>query len=376
MSGATPQGRKARVPGGLLGMLALVAAIELTIEARRLDYVLHWSDDWRRTAEVASVGVKHCDVLFFGDSMVKFGVLPRMIEARTGLKAYNLAVNAGTTPTNYFLLRRALDAGAKPKVVVADFFALMKPENPHERMGAYCELATARDCVDLGWTSGDWSLTSRSLLGKVLSSYKRRYDIRTGIMAAFRGERASEWPRLSVIWATWADQAGAQPLPRMPWGYQFDPVMAQSLAVPNWSCDPFNASYIERFLSLAESKGIRVIWLMPPMSPSIAAIRKPFGADEAYDRFARSVLERHPGVEILDARNSGYDDSVHNDVLHLDHRGAKIMTADLSDVLAGMIRGRNAAAPADRWAALPPVNGRSGDEPARSLADSGGATVR
>jgi hypothetical protein len=112
------------------------------------------------------------------------------------------------------------------------------------------------------------------------------------------------------------------------------------------------------------------------MSPSIAAIRKPFGADEAYDRFARSVLGRHPGVEILDARNSGYDDSILIDVLHLDQRGAKIMSADLGEVLAEMIRGRDAAAPAGRWASLPPVDGRSGDEPARSLANSGGATVR
>jgi hypothetical protein len=356
-------------------MLVMMAAVELAVEARRLDFARYWADDWRLTAEMASTGVKGRDVLFFGDSMVKYGVLPRMIEARTGIKSHNLAVNAGSTATSYFLLRRALDAGAKPRAIVADFFPLMTPEDPHGRTRAYSDLARVRDCLDMGWTAGDSTLASRTLLGKLLASYKCRYDIRDSIMAAFRGQRASEWPAQSVVWATWADQAGAQPMPRMPWGFAYDPVLARSLAVPGWSCDPFNASYIDRFLTLAESKGIPVIWLIPPMSPSIQAIRKPFGTEEAYDRFARALLGRHPGVEIVDARNSGYDDSIHADVLHLNHQGAKVLSADLGEVLAERLRG-GGAVPADRWVALPPVNGRSGDEPIRYIANSAAPAMR
>lgn len=369
-------GRHARrFPVGLLGMLVLVAASEWALRARSLDFVAVWSDDWRRAAEVASTGLPGRDVLFLGDSMVKYGVLPKVIEARTGLKSYNLAVNAGTMPTTYFLLRRALDSGARPKAVVADFYALMKFEDPSWRALAYSDLATVRDCFDLAWTARDPDLASRTLLGKVLTSYKARYEIRTGVLGAFKGQRTSAWPAQEVTWKTWELQDGAQPMAFMPWGFAYDPALHSSLLLDRWECDAFHAAYIEKFLALAESRQIPVFWLMPPLSPRVHASRRPLGTDEAYSRLARAAMARHPNVEVLDARDSGYDDSAHVDVIHLEQRGAKVLSADLGEILADRIRGHRPPSP-DRWVALPAFSGRSGDEPVRGLARSVEPSVR
>ena len=46
MSGEAPDRPGLPIPSGLLGMLALVAAVEWTISGRHLDFTTVWADDW------------------------------------------------------------------------------------------------------------------------------------------------------------------------------------------------------------------------------------------------------------------------------------------------------------------------------------------
>ena len=103
----------------LLGMIALIAAVEGSLAAHRIDFATPWTEDWRFSAWAAREKSPGCDVLCFGDSLVKYGVMPRVIEARTGLKSYNLATSGGTMPTAFFLFRQALDAGVVDELVVS-----------------------------------------------------------------------------------------------------------------------------------------------------------------------------------------------------------------------------------------------------------------
>ena len=238
--------------------------------------------------------MKGRDVLCFGDSLVKFGVLPRLIEAKTGLKSYNLAVNAGTMPSAYFLLRRALESGAKPKAIVADFLSLDAAREARKSIRLYPDLATPGDCLDLAMTARDPDFFTATLLAKLLPSYKCRFEIRASVQAALEGRRASPWPSQSVIWATWKDQNGAQPMPTNPSRPAAQPVLVSDLSPADWTCDPINAAYFDRFLDLAKSRDIPVFWVILPLSPEIHASRAVTGSDEAYDRFARAALDRHP----------------------------------------------------------------------------------
>ncbi len=345
-----------RLPIGLLGMLALVLAIEVLISARRLDFTTVWADDWRQTAEAAKTVARGRDILCFGDSLVKFGVLPRVIEARTGLKAYNLAINAGTMPSAYFLLRKALAAGARPRAVVADFFPLMLPDYPPSSVRTYPDLASFGDLLDLARTSRDPGFLASTVVGKLLPSYQARFEIRSSVKAAFQGRRASPWPAQAAIWATWGDQLGAQPMPGSPLRPADDPALVHELSPETWSCDPINAAYLEKFLKLAESRHIPVFWLMPPLGPRIRERRLAQGTDLAYARLAREAQVRHPGLVILDARSSGYDASVHIDAIHLDRRGATVLSEDLATVIQAYFRGDRIA-----WVELPAYDGRTGE---------------
>ena len=70
---------------------------------------------------------------------------------------------------------------------------------------------------------------------------------------------------------------------------------------------------------------------------------------------ARALLARHPNVEVLDARESGYDDSVHIDLLRLEVHGARVFSNDLADHLLNQTPSAT-----DHWAAMPPLAGRTG----------------
>jgi hypothetical protein len=350
MSAPSSIAPRRRIPLGLLGMLALVAAIEWTIAARRLDFTTVWADDWRSTAIAATRKAPGRDVLCFGDSLVKFGVLPRVIEARTGRKSYNLAINAGTVPASYFLLCRALGAGARPRAIVVDFFALMQPDVPRKSTRLYPDLATPGDCLDLARVAGDPDFRNAALLGQLLPSYKCRFEIRESLKAALDGRRASPWPSQAGIWAAWKANDGAQPMPNNPNRPPAHPVLVSDVSPIDWTCDVINATYVDRFLSLAESRKIPIFWLMPPVSPEVQSCRDLRRTDDAYDRFARSTLERHPNVTVLDARHAGYAGSAFIDPIHLNREGATALTSDLADRLINHLDPKG---PASRWVALP-----------------------
>jgi hypothetical protein len=357
MSAAMPRTRPVRrIPAGLLGMLALVAAIELTISARRLDFTTIWADDWRCATGAATRQVKGRDVLCFGDSLVKFGVLPKVIEAKTGLKSYNLAVNAGMVPATYFQLRRAFNAGARPKAIVVDFFALMLPDESPKATRRYTDLASLRDCFELAMLARAPEFLNTTLIGKFLPSYKCRFEIREAIKSALEGRRASPWPAEAWIWASWKAHNGAQPMPSNPDRKPADPIFLSSASPADWTCDALDAIYVEKFLALARSHNIPVFWLMPPVSPEIQVWRNLRRTDDFYDRFARATQERHPEVVVLDARHSGYDNSVFIDSVHLNRRGAEVLTNDLTSRLVNHLEERNQVT---HWVALPAFNGRT-----------------
>lgn len=356
-----------RVPRGFLGMLAILLVTEWIWLARSRDFVEVWSDDWRQTAEAASTGLRDRDVLILGDSLVKFGVLPKQIEARTGLKSYNLALHAGAVPSSYMMLKRALDAGAKPRAIVADFYALMMAEKTQEKVLSYSTIASIGECFEMGREAQSPDLTTKLLLGKLLVSFKSRFVIRVCLMGAFRGERVSAWPAQQNVWTTWKEQQGAQPIPMPSWKFYYDVALHRLLVFDRWEPDPVQVAYIEKFLKLAESKQIPVIWLMPPLSTPVQVVRQECGNDAAYTQFVQSIIARHPTVEVLDARRSGYDESVHIDLLHLDQIGAKVFSNDVADVLAERLLNRNQP-DNERWSRLPSLAGRTGDEPARMIA--------
>ena len=355
-----------RFPFGLLGMIGLIVIVEAVISARRAEFCTPWADDWRLSAEAARSKATQADLLCFGDSLVKYGLAPRIIEARSGLTAYNLATSGGTMASSYFLFRQAIEAGARPKAVVVDVEALMLLEEKPPKPLNFAELATVRDCLDLAWTEQDGDLLGALLAGKCLASYRWRFEIRQNVRAALDGQGGSNNSSLASFRTLWNREQGAQPTPADRVYHPSESVLIAGVSPEKWACAPAERVYAERFLALAKTREIPVYWLIPPMSPGVHNHRAILGTDARYDRFVQSIVSKYPSAIVLDGRYSGYDDSVHVDHLHLNRRGASILSADLAEMVLEDLTSRRTG-PAVRRA-LPPLAGRTGDEPISKIA--------
>src|SRR3954454_13511137 len=182
------------VPWGLFGMLALVWVGEQQF-ARRERYDTNLvALAWKHSGLAAGNRAPRCEILCFGDSVVKYGILPRVIEDRLGKKAFNLAVCCGPPAAHYFLLRRALDAGANPSALLVDFlpFHLYNGSNgPRYCTRSWPELMSPSDYLDMAARTRDAELLASILVGRLLPSAKTRYELRNQIRAALDGGAGS-----------------------------------------------------------------------------------------------------------------------------------------------------------------------------------------
>src|SRR5262249_41928557 len=119
----SPRGRR-WLPLGLLGAIGLTLAVKTFVARVNLLITHPWAFAWRRGDWAARHVAPGCEVLCFGDSLMQCGILPRVLEDRLALRSYNIAIGAGSPATTYFLLRRALESGARPRAVLVEYLSL------------------------------------------------------------------------------------------------------------------------------------------------------------------------------------------------------------------------------------------------------------
>jgi hypothetical protein len=336
-------------------MVGLLLAVESYVARRHPDLAPDYSLEWRRTGRTVPREAPHSQIVCLGDSLVKVGVAPRVLEQRLGKRTFDFALSAGQPVASYFLFRRLLEAGARPEAVVLDskWTALASPPSLNEPI--LPEIVGPREFLDLAWTARDGRLFATLMLAEVLPSYRDRFAIRADVKTALRGESPPPRRQIGAWQRNWRQNHGAHHAPRREsYQGQVDPINKQ-IFPDDWKPDPVVASYLERLFALAGARGIPVFWLVPPTVPEVQARHERAGTDRAFTRFARQLQGRFPNVVVLDARAAGYPPSVFIDPTHLDCRGAALFTDDLAPII-----GRSLADPSTspRWAALPPYRDR------------------
>ena len=333
--------RRAPAPRGALGMLALVILVECTLGGHDLDFTAPWHWDWRTTGKLAARKQGKADVLLFGDSLMKFGVMPRVLHDRAGMTAYNFALHTGQTSSSYFMLRRVLAAGNRPKAVILDLTPHMFAHNVEENQRLWPEFLNPAECFDLARTMGSPDFFAATMLARFVPTIKERHDIRATIYAWVKclpsPSRRGEIPSYLRNWKL---NQGAQLMPDGP-SPPIDPVHWEVSLYRTWAPDPVNLAYLDRFLALARSAGVPVAWLLPPNQPSLQARTGASGYEADYTRFVRQVAARFPNVTVVDARHSGFEAAEFNDGIHLKRPGALRLSEALGDLLrAGPLPGR------------------------------------
>lgn len=344
-----------RAPLGLIGFLTLVGAIETGVQRYRLRLEPTVVSGYRFASEAVRE-TSECEVLCFGDSLVKFGVYPRALVGRDH-RAYNLACPAARPPWTSILFQRALDAGARPSAVVVDFKPTLAQTDPLLDAGELSEVLTAGEILDLAVTARDPVGLARIGVHKLLPSFHARDGLRALASSTIGRRPRRRGHELIPLWRrNWEENLGAWVVDKNPDAGRparfADETIANALGP--WECHPLNAASIRRFLETASRAGIPVYWLVPPILPRLQAERDRRGDDARFSTFVRSIAADYTDLVVVDGRRSGYPASVFIDGSHLDFEGAHTFTVEL----AAILRAHRRLNSLPRLVTLPPFRSR------------------
>ena len=283
---------------GAAGMVALVVFFESFVVRHRIDFTDPVSLSWRFSAQLAETTAPGCDVLCLGDSLVKHGLVPSVMERTSGQRAVNLSAARASTVLTLSLLRRALDAGARPKALVVNAKPAVLQGGPEFHSRAWQEVVTLQANV---WNCCKSRETHRfvasTLVGRLLPSLRCRLEIQSAVLARLRGETGPLTAINPVLWRNWSVNAGANVASAHP-SYRGDvgPEVERQLYTDLFFVDPANAEAIERIATLASQRQIPIFWVLFPLSPSLQSLRDQSGAEDLHEKFVRSLTARHSGT--------------------------------------------------------------------------------
>ncbi len=342
-------------PGGLIGMLALVAALEWTIAHNGSRYLDHISISWALSAQAANTKASDCDVLYVGDSLVKHSLIPRTIDAVTGRRSYNLATAAGPAPINYTLFRRALDAGAHPRAVVFDLKSSLLVGGPEYTVRKAAGFLSAREVVEFCLAKPTGAYVAKLVVGYLIPSYRSAPEIRESLRTTLCGEKNIITASNEFLARNWDVNAGAiVAIPRPDYHGEVTEAEHLHMISRGFHADRVNAMYAQRFVSLTTDRQIDAYLLLPPLVPNITQRREQTGAEGKYTAFIRSLQEHNPTLTVLDARQAGYPASAFIDPIHMNVRGALALSADVAAILKrDLDRPPGTPIPSKRWLPLP-----------------------
>jgi hypothetical protein len=347
-------------------MVGLVIAIEGTISRRALEFSDPVSLSWRYGDRAARREATGCDVLCLGDSLVKHGLVPSVMQRESGLKSVNLAAARAPALMTYFVLRRALDAGASPAAIVIETKPAVLIGGADYNEQYWPSALSPRECLELGWITGRAQLGLATLTARLLPSLQARLEIRSNIMSALNGTPDPLQEINRVLWRNWSVNSGANVATLdSPYRGELSPEIRERLHPDRWYVDQVNAEGIHRLLRLAGERGIRVFWLLPPISSGLQEWRERSGAEAHFERFVRSFQRRYPRVvTVLDARRIAPDPSLYVDATHLSGRGAVVLSRSVATVLKAELP-RHSRDRSGAWIELqpPPPDPRRGGDP-------------
>jgi len=334
-------------------MIGLIVVIECFVGRNWLDFSDPVSLSWRFSAEAARTEAAGSQLLCLGDSLVKHGLIPSVIEGESGLRTSNLSAARAPILMTYFLFRRALDAGARPDVIIINAKPAVLIGGPDFNTRYFQEVLTLRECVELFQITKRSSFMISMLVGRLLPSLRCRLEIRSNLLAALRGETDRLHDINRTLWRNWTVNGGAN-IADLDSRYEekVTTEVARRMQTDVFHVDRMNAEAIERLLQLAAKRNIPVFWLLTPLTPGLQAFRDQSGSEAAYERFVRSAQSRYPQtMTVLDARRGAYPPRFFIDSTHLNGRGGIALSRAVATALEAEL-GQSEPAMVPRWITL------------------------
>lgn len=350
------------LPAGLLGALVLIVGVETAVSRHGSELSGYKALAARFAVEHAGGPAARTEVLGLGDSQVKFGLDPAVLQRELGLDAYNLAVPGTPPPLAHALLARVLASGGRPRALVLGFMTL--GGGPRENLDAFAETLGLTESLELARSGRDPALFGMIATRRLLPSLRYREGLRLAVRSMAGAGGAGDIlsaRQAEQFWADWETHHGAEV--REATGRfdgRMEPDLERRLYSNVWRVQPVFEGYLRRTAALADAHQIPVYWLLCPITPSAQARRDQDGLDAAHTRNLFAVLARMRNVTVIDARHAGFPASAFLDSCHLNAEGSALLTAAVARAIeSGERRDPGAVSATDRWLSLVPFDPRS-----------------
>ncbi len=323
-----------RIPVGLLVALMVIGLVEFMIESSSLDILNEFQWNWMITSQaVFEADAAGSEVLCFGDSQLKLALAPQIIEQRLGKSAYNFSLVGGQASASYFLLRRVIDQGHKPEMILVNYFPQFLRSSPRDAIELSPHLTNLSESLDLGLSTGNPELLGAFVTRTLLPVARNRLNLRAMTVSCLTGDDPSRRYNKGFFHRNWRVNRGGQMMPPTFDSSDYDFNQWRALNYPDTQFHFIALSYVDRFLKLAGEHEIPVYWVITPVSSGLGEECRRSGFDEDYSRFMKAILKRYSHVVILDSRTVDYPESAFFDPHHLAIDGAVAFTEAVCAIL-------------------------------------------
>ncbi len=345
---------RAPLPLGLVGMIFLIALAERGFH-RGARHTGDKGVSWSFAARAAAGAARDAEVVILGDSMMKFGIVPRAIEARTGWRAYNLALFDGPPLASLAILERLFQGGTRPRVVLLNLMPHQLNRSLHDdkHAGAWGQLLSLPEAWRELLRFRALGVFADVVYTACLPSLANRAELRTTILWAFAARDRSTQGIARLYLRNWNANQGAHILRSKG---QAAPFRGNNheLAPVSWAARPEMLDVVRRLLSIAQARGTRVCLLISPLHPEAQQKLAEIGLYSRYEETLRTLQQEFDNLEVFDGRSLRLGAACFADGVHLHHEGA----IALSEACGEALRDQTGA----RWVEL-----RAVDRPARTV---------
>lgn len=290
---------------------------------------------------VLTDGVR-ASIVCLGDSLLKQGIAPIILEKYLHERAINLAVIGSRPMATYCIFKRILREGGQPKLVLVDFEPCILYSEPSTAAHESAEFYDADDFLDVALAVGDGCYTSSLLLSILLPSYRLKHAISD---LAISLVRTGSWPDRSLVRKysrNWRINKGQSLEPAQNGPLPGNTIQASRI-VGEWrkvfqdysskNCNQVNLAFMRKFFDLANRNSIKVFWLITPMHPRAQKEMEETGFETAYTNLVRNMQSQFPNLIVIDGRHANYDGHLFIDSEHFHRHGATIYSKSVAEIL-------------------------------------------
>ena len=302
------EGRKALKALALTALL--VAVIEALLSVRCVD------GDFLAAIRTHTTPKVSPDIQVMGDSVAHGGLFTDVAQSKlTGRSVINEAL-PGTGPEfTCWMLARQADANTLPKLIVyAPSPHTFVTDRTSLLVGSYL---TWGEIARLGLWRERLNETVYGMMTKLSFSLRNREYIANRMKQG----KAVETP-----------SAGPKPnhAPGIPKCQEKD---LNPMYKTPFTISTVNHRALDKFLEIAESHSIPVLWIKPPMPTAVLSARNTNGFFTAYDTFLAGMAARHMGLKFQPGAPQPMPDDWFQDQSHVNAEGALHWTQDLAPLL-------------------------------------------